>query len=53
MCKFHDNLQIGWGGPGLKTHLKKNRNFDKVQGGVGEKAQCHKFDTLKIWFQTL
>ena len=23
--------------PGLKTHFKKNRNCDKVLGGVGEK----------------
>ena len=43
MCKFYDILQIGWGGPGLKTHFKKDRNCDKILGGVGEKRQCHNF----------
>ena len=33
MCIFHDNLQIGWGGHGLKTHFKKDRNCDKSQRG--------------------
>ena len=48
MCKFCDILQIGWGGPGLKTHFKKDRNCDKVFGGVGEKRQCHNFHMLNI-----
>ena len=50
MCKFYDILQIGWGGPGLKTHFKKDRNCDKILGGVGEKRQCHNFLMLKICF---
>ena len=52
MCKFCDILQIGWGGPGLKTHFKKDRNCDKVLGGVGEKRQCHNFHMLNICILT-
>ena len=53
MCKFHDNLQIGWGGHGLKTHFKKDRNCDKSPRGVGEITKRHNFHTLKFCFETV
>ena len=34
MCIFHDNLQIGWGGHGLKTHFNKPKrptSRDKIE----------------------
>ena len=46
-CKFCDILQIGWGGPGLKTHFKKNRNCDKVVGGGRWKETLSQFSYAK------
>ena len=53
MCKFHDNLQIGWGVMGSKHISKKIEIVTKVLGGVGEITKCHNFHTLKFCFETV
>ena len=50
MCKFHDNLQIGWGGHGLKTHFKKDRNCDKSPRGGRWNYKMSQFSYTKILF---